>query len=223
MLLPEKLVLPILMGPLRGCPWLIASGNLPYWIGNYEREQVLPFTQSLFANAIVYDIGAHAGYYTIIASRKVGEGGKVIAFEPLPKNVFNLEKNVRINKLENVRIVESAISDNDGTALFSEGKGSYEGKIDPCGKIEVNVKSIDSLVETGNYRKPDILKIDVEGSEFRVLLGAKNCLAKFRPRVFLSIHSLEMEKSCISFLSSINYRILKLQCKKGYVSEIMAY
>jgi FkbM family methyltransferase len=82
--------------------------------------------RSLFTDAIIYDIGAQAGFYAILASKRVGERGEVISFEPLPKNIFHLRKNVQINKCKNVSIVESAISDNDGVALFSEGLSNSE-------------------------------------------------------------------------------------------------
>ena len=191
-------------------------------MGTYEREQVIPFTKSLFSNAVVFDVGAQSGYYAMIASRRVGERGKVIAFEPLPENILYLRKNVQLNRRKNLRIIESAISDNDGVVLFSDGTGTHTGKIDPCGKLKVNSKSIDSMIQKDRLEKPDVLKVDVEGEEYRVLLGARHTIAKFKPKIFLSIHNSSLEKSCISFLHSMNYHIIRLQSKKEYVSEIMA-
>jgi FkbM family methyltransferase len=222
-MLPKNLILPIFTGPLRGSLWFIASGNAHYWIGDYEREQVILFARSLKSDTIFYDIGAHAGYYSILASKKVGDDGEVYSFEPLPRNVSYLKKNVQINKCKNVNIVESAISDSDGMALFSEGASSYEGKISPYGEINVSMKSIDSLMRISNLKKPDMLKIDVQGSEFRVLMGAKNTITKFKPKIFLSIHSPDLEKLCLNFLLSINYRILKISYDKDHVYQILAY
>lgn len=86
-LLPKTSVLPIMQGPGRGMKWIVGSGVHGIWLGSYEADK-----QQLLANlnlkgTTVLDIGANVGFFSILLSRLVGPMGKVIAFEPLPRNL----------------------------------------------------------------------------------------------------------------------------------------
>ena len=128
----------------------------------------------------VIDIGAHIGAYTILASEKVGNTGKVIAIEPEPQNYQRLLENVIINNFKNVVLKKTALSDHNGLERLYISPSSVrhsllpqEGKIT---SIEVIVKTLDILLEELHIKKVDIIKIDVEGAEIEVIKGAKETL-----------------------------------------------
>ena len=84
----------------------------------YEVQNIELFKRMVKPNMVVVDVGAHIGYYTLIASRIVGQGGKVFAFEPEPSNYNNLIQNVEMNKCKNVLTIEKAVSDNEDKAFL---------------------------------------------------------------------------------------------------------
>ena len=120
----------------------------------------------------VLDIGANAGYYTLLASRSVGPMGRVFAFEPLPLNLQFLREHIRLNGLVNVTVVRKAVSDRQGTARFAAGQSPLMGRLSSQGEMEIETVTIDGLVEGGVVPGPQALKIDVEGAEESVLAGA---------------------------------------------------
>jgi hypothetical protein len=95
--LPKNLVVPVLQGPLRGKKWVVGSSNHGCWLGSYEFDKQKQFTESLARGQIVYDVGAHVGFYTLLASSLVGQEGQVIAFEPYPRNLEFLHRHVQLN------------------------------------------------------------------------------------------------------------------------------
>ena len=73
--------MPILRGPLAGKKWLLAS-RINFFLGTYEPEQTQAFQEIVRPGSVVYDVGAHYGYYTLLASVLAGPAGRVLAFEP---------------------------------------------------------------------------------------------------------------------------------------------
>src|SRR5712692_81229 len=127
----ENLPLPILRGGLRGKWWFLGSRGklLRVLLSTYEREQTALFRRAVRPGDVVFDIGAHAGYYTLLASALVGPTGKVFAFEPDTRNYRMLEKQIAINRCSNVVLSSSAVSDSNGVAQFARGTGSGTGHL----------------------------------------------------------------------------------------------
>ena len=183
-----SLALPILRGPQRGLRWIVGSGSLRCWLGTYEHDKRLRFTALVRDADVVFDVGAHAGYYTLLASVLVGDQGAVVAFEPGPGNLRYLRRHVRMNHRRNVTIVEAAISDRSGT-----------------GRFLVDTLSLDDLWEGGQIGAPDVVNIDVEGREDRVLRGARHMLRDAHPVVFLATHGAEARQACLDLLAGLPY------------------
>lgn len=80
----------------------------------YEKEVVRLFCEIVKPGMTVLDVGAHIGYHTLIAARLVGSQGRVYSFEPEPSNFAQLSKNVELNGLDNVTLVQKAISNKSG-------------------------------------------------------------------------------------------------------------
>ena len=87
-----------------------------YATGIWEKDVTAYLMKLIEGGMVVIDIGANVGYYTLLAAEKVGGHGKVFAFEPEPSRYALLEKNVRINGLKNVILVQQAVSNKTGTA-----------------------------------------------------------------------------------------------------------
>lgn len=205
-LVPSWAVIPIVQGPARGIFWVAGSGLMNFWLGTYERDKVDAFHRELSTGAVVYDVGANVGIYTVLACRMVGPKGRVFAFEPATVNLFFLNRHVRLNRFSNCTVVSKAVSSRNGTVSFDTGKGPCLGKIADHGSLQVPAVTIDWFVAEGNPA-PQLMKIDVEGAECEVLLGARECLAVSKPVLFLATHGEEVHKRCCCLLKGLGYRL----------------
>lgn len=206
-LIPRDMRLPILQGKLRGKRWIVGSSNHGCWLGSYEYEKQSLFAKIIQPGSVVFDIGAHAGFYTLLASELVGQKGKVVAFEPLPRNIHFLKEHLRLNQCKNVTVIEAAVAEQSNITYFEEGRNSSTGFLSSKGCLEVKAVSIDELVSKGEIPPPDYMKIDVEGAELLVLHGAKSILNNYYPTIFLATHGIDVHQSCCMLLKSIGYEL----------------
>lgn len=197
--------LPILGGPLKGTRWFWGSGGTSYLLGTYEREACNVFQNLMKKGNVVFDIGAHVGFYTLFSAKCVGQEGAVYAFEPLDRNVGFLKKHVRLNKCKNVIILGVAVSDKDGFVYFEKGKDNFQGRVVSGGGTKVFSVTLDHVVFHKNFSPPDVLKIDVEGGEYAVLRGGMGVLKTYRPHILLSTHGEELRRSCLLLLKKADY------------------
>ena len=205
-LLPKKMAMPILQGRLRGTKWIVGAGEHGYWLGSYEMNKRLAFEREIPTGAVTYDIGANVGYFSLLAAKLAGPTGQVYAFEPLPRNIEYLKKHVAINRLENIEVIEAAVSDHSGEAHFDLGASSAMGHLAESGGIAVRMVCLDDLLEAGELRPPDYMKVDVEGAEFEALKGARKLLEKYRPILFLDTHQREAHLPTIELLKDLGYQ-----------------
>jgi FkbM family methyltransferase len=197
---------PLVLGAMRGYWWQLASGGkvVRLLLGSYEREQSALFQQHIRPGQQVLDIGASVGYYTLLAARLVGPRGRVVAFEPHPKNLRFLRSHVRQNRLAHVQVLDLALADSHGTARFGGGSGSGTSRLQDSGEFEVKVRRLDDLAEAQRL-VPQHLKIDVEGAELAVLRGGQRLIRAHRPTIFLSTHGPEVHADCCSLLEDWGY------------------
>jgi FkbM family methyltransferase len=200
-------VLPILRGPLRGFRWLVATRS-SFLFGTYEPTQTRLFEELVKPGDVVYDIGAHFGYYTLLSSKLVGDRGRIIAFEPSPANLARLYRHIELNDRDNVQVLELAVSDHEGTAHFETRTGSGVGHLADDGPLEVKLTTLDSLTQ---LPLPQVMKIDVEGAEVGVLNGAKALFSKTKPVIFLSLHGDDLKKTCLELLSEYGYTFRQIE------------
>lgn len=206
--IPPELTVYILQGKLRGKKWIFGAGVHSYWLGCYEYKTQILFSNLVNKGAIVYDVGANVGFYTLLASVLVGPRGRVFAFEPLPRNINYLKKHLQINKSENVTIIEAAVADTDGLALFEGCIDNASGHLSAKGALEVKVVSLDNLVLKDGFPPPEYIKIDAEGAELSVLHGAKKILADYGPVIFFSgLGYPDLNRQTYAFLNSFGYEL----------------
>jgi len=223
-LIPQKMIMPILQGRLKGKKWIVGSSNHGCWLGSYEYDKQILFSRTIKEGGVVYDIGANVGFYTLLSSETVGKKGKVIVFEPLPRNIHYLRKHLLLNRCENVTLIEAAVADKNGVAFFEDRTGYSTAHLSSEGHLEVKVVSLDKLVIDGTIPPPDYMKIDVEGAELLVLSGARSILANYHPTIFLATHGIEVHQQCCEFLEAIGYDLQSINGKNiDETDEILAF
>lgn len=213
-LIPKDLVMPILQGPLRGKRWITGSSIHRVWLGSYEVSKMAIAWDSVKPGDTVFDVGANVGIYTLLFSERVGANGRVVAFEPSPRNVSYLRRHLALNGIANVQVIEAAVSAQNGSAQFNAGSDAATGRLDSNGAIGVNTVAIDPFVECGGYA-PSLIKVDVEGGEADVLWGALTTLGRARPTVLLATHSDALKRTCTTMLRQCRYEVRELEDDRG--------
>lgn len=174
--------------------------------GTYEPYMQNAFLKYVLPGNTVFDIGAYAGFHSIFCGLLVGAAGRVFAFEPNPISRHSLEGQIRLNQVLWVEVVSYALSDTVGLADFDATQGS-ESRITFTGKSKVEMKTLDSLVSV-ELPVPDVIKIDVEGEEERVLRGSLKTLSKFRPIVLCDYNDDKTHLSLSRILLPLDYEVL---------------
>lgn len=205
-MLKTSIAVPILGGPLRGVRWLPASGGklLRVLLGTYEPEQTGLFQDLIRPGDVVLDVGAHVGYYTMLAAVLTGHAGRVFAFEPSPDNYAFLQSHVAKNRRADITTVNAAVGDHAGEVRFQRGTGSGTGHVADDGMLAVSMVTLDGFARERGIRC-DAIKIDVEGAEMAVLRGAEELLGRSHPIIFLSTHGPELHRDCMAFLRRFGY------------------
>ena len=194
-----------------GKPTRVHPFTIVYSIGEWE-----PYTEELFQNAIkpgytVLDIGAHHGYFSILAARQAKTEGKVYAIEPAPENFQILKKNIELNQLTNVIPVNKAATDTNVNASFFIAKpNDVQGSLFPTLRtdeysVPVECITIDELLDG---KSVDVVKMDIEGAEPFALKGMKKTLAN-SPNIvlFLEFHGPWLKRAGVEpqeFLDQLN-------------------
>jgi FkbM family methyltransferase len=205
-LLPHGMIVPILQGPLRGKKWILGSQRHAFWLGGYEPQMQALMARELKKCRTFYDIGANVGFYTLLGSFYVAQGN-VFAFEPLPANVNFLKRHLAINQVRNVRVLQLAISDAIGAAKFRVEPTGAMGQLDCSGDVNVEMSTIDALLASRQILPPDCIKMDIEGAEWRALIGARECFRQYKPALFLATHGKEIHDRCCDLLRSWKYKV----------------
>jgi FkbM family methyltransferase len=146
-----------------------------------EKPVIDSFVSLLKKGDAFYDIGANIGIFTVAVANAVGKEGKVIAFEPEKQSITRLKENLGINNLQNVKIIEKALGDeNKKTKLYIGGTTGnfslvniYDQHADTQ---EIELVKGDDFVKNNNLPIPTAVKIDVEGYELSVLKGLEETL-----------------------------------------------
>lgn len=177
----------------------------------------------------IYDIGAYEGKFTVFFSKKTGNAGKVIAFEPNPENIRKIQNNIRLNTVGNVKIIQKGIADRQfrEKMLFRNNcaaSGSIEENIKQeilsegdCQEIIIEIDSLDAIINFEKLPIPDFIKIDVEGMEYKALQGMSDIMVKYKPDLFIEIHGVDTKgktenvRRITSLLIDCNYIIKHIE------------
>ena len=163
----------------------------------------------------VYDVGASLGQYALRFSRLVGGAGRVYCIEANPVCVYFLNASLALNRAENCEILPVAILEGSRTARFTVNygnlalgvsqvsslfgtKGGHEIAVDSC--------SLDELREMHGLRKPDFIKIDIEGAESAAVAGMAGTIARDRPALLIEVHGREAATATFGTAAWSGYR-----------------
>jgi len=154
-------------------------GQAIYLYGCYDYPVTRLVEALVRPEMVVFDIGANLGFFSLLASTRCD---KVFAFEPLPVNLQRIHRNIQINALRNVTVVEKAVGDREGMATLyvPEGDSSGLASLDQSvgGKpIEVPMVTLDGFVRSQTLTRVDLIKIDIEGAEVLAFEGARELLS----------------------------------------------
>lgn len=173
---------------------------------------------------VFLDIGANIGFFSIIAARLVGPGGRVLAIEPVPENARCIRANALINRLGNVEVIEAAAGAGRGrgrllVAAHSGGATLSEDDAPPdlVDTLDVPVLVVDELVDEGRIPVPTLVKIDVEGTEPAVVDGIAGTLVRHRPVVVFEVDDADPRRAECKYqalatrIGGLGYRVDRLE------------
>jgi FkbM family methyltransferase len=177
--------LKILVNPCSFIEWEI------FFFAYYEKHVIDIIKKYLKPGVVFVDVGANIGCHSLVASKIAS---KVIAVEPEPNVRNRLIENIKLNSIKNIIVYDYAISDYIGKAIFYPPKNNQSNKV--LGSLsfreqneeigfEVKVTSLDELLK--NEPRIDFIKIDVEGHNREVILGAKNIIKKHNPKILYEV------------------------------------
>jgi len=151
--------------------------------------------------------------FAIKAAKNVGNSGKIIAFEPEPRNIVLLKENTK--HLKNILIVPKALGNKSGNLelLIHRTSGAHfiaqDFNPDPDDKmIMVQIEKIDTIFEELELDIVDFVKIDIEGWEMEALRGAMSSLKKIKFFSIASYHTKNQKFEITDFLESKNFKVI---------------
>jgi FkbM family methyltransferase len=172
-------------GPMNGVRRSVIAGY-------YEREDFEMIKRLVNPGDTVIDVGANEGYVSLWLSKLLGAKGVVYAIEPNPENLVFLYNNIKLNTATNIRVIEKAVSDQKAKMTFfcSPNSGAwgsltkYSYFSEDCTDVEVDI--LDNLF--GDLQQLDFLKVDTEGNELKVFLGARLVLSRHKPHICFEVN-----------------------------------
>lgn len=190
----------------------------------FERELLSEMVRCVRPGDNILDIGAATGTHTIPCAIKTGQDGVVYSFEPDSQCARGLRNNLDLNGIGNVVVLETALWREDTQLDFCVGgRSGAPSRIRQNGFVSegfgrqlISVRSIESMVQSGQVKPPDVLKIDVEGAGFSVLQG----LGSYCPReIFMEVHPLleENKDQIVELLGSKGYQVVWEQPRGGEI------
>ncbi|HEX2204794.1 MAG TPA: FkbM family methyltransferase [Longimicrobium sp.] len=174
----------------------------------------------------VFDVGANKGLTSLLMASVMGEGGEVVAFEASEASCAVVRENARLNGLEGrIRIVNAVVAERSGIMIdfFAEGTSAGSSIIEGylghrTGLARVTLAIDDYVAQTGKV--PQLLKVDVEGAERRVIEGMRETLRRHGPAVQLELHTLpdrtlsENAADILPLLDEAGYRMVYLRTRE---------
>jgi FkbM family methyltransferase len=199
---------------------------------DYEPEVYRYLKAHVSPGAVILDIGAHVGLFTILLARWSGPNGQVYAFEPTPVTRAALEDHLALNQVaDRVKIEPLAVSDQCGEGTFYGAADNQENtlcashrRIPTAEPMPVEITTIDAFCQ---YRRiaPTLLKIDIEGFEIHALRGAHETLKKYQPTVLVEMHPMNWPAIGIgreqveATLAELGYRAIALDHQADSLAE----
>lgn len=172
-------------------------GKHIYYFGIWEPDLTHWIQRRLIPGDLFIDVGANIGYYSLLASKLVGNSGKVVSVEALPQTFYRLEDNLRRNNSNNARAVNFAAWDKiEKVNIFTRQEGpsgsttlisdwAYKWHLQQ--QIQIDAKPLSLILTPEEIKTARLIKIDVEGAEWHVITEMKSWLAQTRKELEIAI------------------------------------
>ncbi len=174
-----------------------------YWSGVYEPAVQQALAAVLGDGMSFWDVGAHIGFFALIGSTRVGPTGQVCCFEPQAENRMRLKRNIALNGLTNVTVYKEALDEQSGVGqLYRHPASSMWSLEEPSHKMggqTILRRTLDEVAD--EIGPPDVVKIDAECSELRVLRGGKTLLSEHRPALLVEFSAQSFVAEARDFLA----------------------
>lgn len=221
-------------GPAKGINFPIClPDDKGIWTGTYEIDFATRLADAVRPGAVTYDIGSWHGFFAGVMA--AGGAGHVHVFEPLPENAARVRRLIALNPEKPMTLHACALGEDDAeldlivmpeTSMAKLESSSFKPTETSAQRVRVKVRSLDAMIAAGEIAPPALMKIDVEGAEVMVLVGARNTLRRYRPVIFAEVHSSALLGQCRSLLESEGYHVEPLNhpgpTSDKDVSQIMA-
>lgn len=190
-----------------------------YFTDYFDYKGIKFLKHTLKEGDVFFDVGTNIGSYSLVASKIVGNSGKVYSFEPVTKTLKKLTETVERNNFNNIQIEKKIVSDkNESINIYASpdnntGMSSIIKKFDNVEPESVPSVILDEYIINQKIKTIALVKIDVEGAEFHVLKGMKNILTNIKPILFIEIINDNLETTSITsqeiidFILNFNYSI----------------
>jgi FkbM family methyltransferase len=208
--------------------WIFADPRFDpdYCNGQHEAWAQDLLRKHLKPGDCFYDVGAHVGFFSLIAARIVGASGCVTAFEPDSGNAAVFRANCERNQMPQISLMQAAVWISSGQIAFEraeQASSGMEGRVIEGGSavgetVRVAGIALDDYVFKQGGKPPSLVKIDAEGGESAVLMGAKAVLDRYKPSLLCEIHDPANVGELADFLTRIGYSVQDLpSVRKGYL------
>ena len=202
-------------GPAKGIRFLIRMPeDKGIWTGTYEADFATRLAAQVKPGSVAYDIGSWHGFFAgVMAAQGAAE---VHVFEPLPDNANRIRQLVALNPSKSITLHACAVGESDSemdlmvmpsTSMAKLESSTFQADETSGTRVRVNVRSIDRMIAAGELPPPWLMKIDVEGAEVMVLLGALQTIRRHRPLLFVEVHSADLLAQCERLLGRDGYCI----------------
>jgi len=198
-----------------------------YFLGTYEAGIMDVIQKNLSRGDVFIDVGANVGVMTLLASRVVGEMGFVYSFEPHPDLYTNLKENIRVNSANNVMCMPVGIGDREESRYLFERDVCRGAStlVDRAGnsdnKYLVDVRTLDDLM-SNHKRGVNMIKIDAEGYDLKVLFGADGTIRKYQPIIIIECSPHYPDSwEIMEWLKQRNYRLYKLKNRQHFIGDLI--
>ena len=206
-------------------------GRCVYAMGCFEPNELAYLSTALRPGQVFVDVGANEGLFSLLAASLVGRGGAVLAVEPSSRERLRLEENLRMNGMDWVRVRPEAVAESAGRLELAiadplhPGQSTLGSPIWPrttvTGKELVDVTTLDRLVDEEGLDRIDLVKLDVEGAELRVLRGSATVLRRYRPPLLLELQDESLRRQggsareLLDELEHLDYQVLEFSEASG--------
>ena len=202
-------------GPAKGITFKVRMPeDKGIWTGTYEIDFATLLAAQITPGSVAYDIGSWHGFFAgVMAAQGARE---VHVFEPLPQNAERIRELIDLNVAKSIRLHACAVGDHDTEmdlmVMPESSMAKLEASTFQAGqtsgtKVRVKLRSIDSVISSGEAPPPALMKIDVEGAEVMVLEGARDTIRRHRPVIFAEVHSASLLDQCRQFLDAEGYQV----------------